>query len=47
MILSSIGLALVEYVLIAYAGYATFGEAVDADILRSYPASPVVAAGYL
>jgi amino acid permease len=44
VIASSIGLAMLEYIVIAISGYATFGASVDADILATYPAaSPLVA----
>jgi len=34
---TSVGISLVFYIIAAYAGYVTFGDVVDSDVLRSYP----------
>ena len=35
--ISAVGLSLLVYIVLATAGYLTFGNAVNGDILKSYP----------
>lgn len=43
----AVGLALLQYLVIACAAYLTYGETVSGDVLQSYPASPVVSTARL